>query len=70
MGSDCISSRSVLIFLLCVSELLCVCHAVALQVSPYIHLMLLFFQSSGALKSLLNIPVPLYLFDTVLKVIN
>ena len=33
-------------YLLCISELLCLCRVVALKVSPYIHLML-FFQSSG-----------------------
>ena len=69
MGSDCISSWSLLIFLLCISELLWFCRVVALK-SLRVHSFnaLIIPILRGCLQSLFNIPVPWYLFDTVLKV--
>ena len=69
MGSDCISSWSLLIFLLCISELLWLCRVVALK-SLAVHSFnaLIIPILRGCLQSLFNIPVPWYLFDTVLKV--
>ena len=71
MGSGCISSWSLLIFLLCISELLWLCRVVALKSLP-VHsfnaLTCIIPILRGCLQSLFNIPVPWYLFDTVLKV--
>ena len=69
MGSDCISSWSLLIFLLCISELLWLCSVVALKSLPVHSFNALIIPIlRGCLQSLFNIPVPWYLFDTVLKV--
>ena len=69
MGSDCISSWSLLIFLLCISELLWLCRVVALKSLPVHSFNALIIPIlRGCLQSLFNIPVPWYLFDTVLKV--
>ena len=69
MGSDCISSWSLLIFLLCISELLWLCRVVALKSLPVDSFNALIIPIlKGCLQSLFNIPVPWYLFDTVLKV--
>ena len=69
MGSDCISSWSLLIFLLCISELLWLCRVVALKRLPVHSFNALIIPIlRGCLQSLFNIPVPWYLFDTVLKV--
>ena len=71
MGSDCISSWSLLIFLLCISELLWLCRAVALKRLPVHSFNALIIPIlRGCLQSLFNIPVPWYLFDTVLEVIS
>ena len=71
MGSDCISSWSLLIFLLCISELLWLCRVVALKILPVHSFNALIIPIlRGCLQSLFNIPVPWYLFDTVLKVIS
>ena len=69
MGSDCISSWSLLIFLFCISELLWLCRVVALKCLPVHSFNALIIPIlRGCLQSLFNIPVPWYLFDTVLKV--
>ena len=69
MGSDCIGSWSLLIFLLCISELLWLCRVVALKSLPVHSFNALIIPIlRGCLQSLFNIPVPWYLFDTVLKV--
>ena len=69
MGSDCISSWSLLIFLLCISELLWLCRVVALKSLPVHSFNALIIPIlRGCLQSLFNIPVPWYFFDTVLKV--
>ena len=71
MGSDCISSWSLLIFFFFISELLWLCRVVALKRLP-VHS----FNARiipilrGCLQSLFNIPVPWYLFDIVLVVIS
>ena len=71
MGSDCISSWSLLIFLLCILELLRLCRVVALKGLPVHSFNALIIPIlRGCLQSLFNIPVPWYLFDTVLKVIS
>ena len=71
MGSDCISSWSLLIFLLCISELLWLCHVVALKSLPVHSFNALIIPIlRGCLQSLFNIADPWYLFDTVLKVIS
>ena len=71
VGSDCISSWSLLIFLLCISELLWLCRVVALKSLP-VHSFnsLIIPILMGCLQSLFNILVPWYLFDTVLKVVS
>ena len=70
MGSDCISSWSLLIFLFCISELLWLCRVVALKSLPVHSFNALIIPIlRGCLQSLFNIPVPWYLFDTVLKVV-
>ena len=71
MGSDCISSWSLLIFLLCLSELFWLCRMVALKILA-VHSFNTLINPilRGCLQSLFNIPVPWYLFDTVLKVIS
>ena len=59
MGSDCISSRSLLIFLLCISELLWLCRVVALKSLPVHSFNALIIPIlRGCLQSLFNIPVP------------
>ena len=69
MGSDCISSWSLLIFLLCISELFWLCRVVALKSLPVHSFNALIIPIlRGCLQSLFNFPVPWYLFDTVLKV--
>ena len=69
MGSDCISSWSLLIFLLCISEFLWLRRVVALKSLPEHSFNALFIPiPRGCLQSLFNIPVPWYFFDTVLKV--
>ena len=69
MGSDCISSWSLLIFLLCISKLLWLCRVVALKSLPVHSFNALIIPIlRGGLQSLFNISVPWYLFDTVLKV--
>ena len=71
MGSDCISSWSLLIFLVCISGLLWLCRMVALKSLPVHSFNALIIPIlRGCLQSLFNIPVPWYLFDTVLKVIS
>ena len=66
---DFISSWSLLIFLLCISELLWLCRVVALKSLPVHSFNALIIPIlRGCLQSLFNIPVPWYLFDTVLKV--
>ena len=57
--------------LLCISELLCLCHMVALKSLPVHSFNALIIPiHRGCLQSLFNIPAPWYLFDTVLKVIS
>ena len=69
MRSDCISSWSLLIFLLFISELLWLCRVVALESLPVHSFKALIIPIlRGCLQLLFNIPVPWYLFDTVLKV--
>ena len=58
-----------LVFLLCISELLWLCRVVALKSLPVHSFNALIIPIlRGCLQSLFNIPVPWYLFDTVLKV--
>ena len=59
MGSDCISSLSLLIFLLCISELLWLCRVVALKSFPVHSFNALIIPIlRGCLQSLFNILVP------------
>ena len=57
-------------YLPCISELLWVCYVAALKSRPYIHVMLLLFQSSGIVCNhfLNSYPMIPYRFDTVVKV--
>ena len=71
MGSDCISSWSLLIFLLCISEPLWLRRVAALKRLPVHSFNALIIPIlRGCLQLLFNTPVPWYLFDTVLKVIS